>query len=86
MLHKNFRRSKVKIQLDWPYAIEGFREEIRLVSDRSWKQKYPAVMNQLIKVMSDKNKPTNGSDLCEKALKKWEVGTRQRQMIRMLES
>ena len=68
--------TKVKIELDWPDTIEGFREERSRVSDRTWKQKYLPVMNQLIKVMSGKNKPTNGPDLCDKALKKWEVGTR----------
>ena len=74
--------SKIKIDLDWPNAIDGFRKERSRVSDRTWKQKYLPVMNQVIKLMSGRNKPTNGPDLCDLALSKWEVGTRQRQIMR----
>ena len=80
--YKIAQATKVKIELDWPNAIEGFREERSRVSDRTWKQKYLPVMDQLIKIMSGKNRPTNGPDLCDKALKRWEVGTRQRQIMR----
>ena len=38
--YKIAQSTKVKIELDWPNAIEGFREERSRVSDRTWKQKY----------------------------------------------
>jgi len=80
--YKLAQASKIKISLEWPEAIEGFREERSRVSDRTWKQKYLPVMREVLKIMTGKNKPTNGSDLCDKALKRWEVGTRQRQIMR----
>lgn len=69
-------------ETDWEDFVTAFRDHRARVSDRTWKNKYRPVLDAAIEVLKGRNAPTTGPDLCDAALKRWDPGTRQRQIMR----
>ena len=68
---------------DWDAAIAAYREGPKArIADRTWKAKYTPVLEAALKALRSRNAPTNGADLCDAALKQWQPGQRQRQIMR----
>jgi hypothetical protein len=68
---------------DWDAAIAAYREGPKArIADRTWKAKYTPVLEAALKALRSRNAPTNGADLCDIALKQWQPGQRQRQIMR----
>ena len=75
-------RASSSYNTDWQAAVIAFREHRTRVADRTWDKKYKPVLSYALKALSAKKSPTNGSDLCDLALRQWALGTRQRQIMR----
>ncbi|QNJ03716.1 site-specific integrase [Synechococcus sp. PROS-U-1] len=61
---------------------EEFRKTRPTCNDDTWKNKYQRAINNIRDCLEGKNKPKDGTDLCQQALEQWEHGSRQRQVMR----
>ena len=69
--------------IDWDALVEGFREQRPAVSDKTWKEHYaPVLCAAKALMLGNKRKPRDGEDLLLQALKRWEQGSRMRQICR----
>lgn len=66
---------------DWLAAVAAFRVHRARVSDATWKAKYMPILSEALKVLAYQH-PSDGTWLCDLALRPWPVGMRQRQILR----
>lgn len=77
--HTNTSSSKQKV--DVKKLITEFRKFRHAASDDTWRAKYIPVLRNVDEAFVGKP-PIDGETLCEVALKQWEHGSRQRQIMR----
>jgi len=78
--------SSSKHVTDWPEAIAIFRRQrIEIegrTSEKTWRLKYQPVLDSALEALGLTRPPCNAADLCDGVLKRWEPGSRQRQIMR----
>lgn len=66
---------KLAQQNDWDGALKAFRLSLTNVGEKTWKNKYKAVLLHSIDLVKNSKSIENGQDLSDVALRRW-VGTR----------
>ena len=62
--------------------VDQFRKTRPTAGDVTWKNKYLPALVRVSACLEGKNKPRDGTDLCDAVLERWEHGSRQRQVMR----
>lgn len=69
-------------QLNWAEAVKRFEVEKtqfeNAIKPVTWRSDYLPPLNELIKLMADKSRPTDGNSLVEELIIRYEVGSRTR--------
>ena len=78
------KSSKAEQRLDWDELVAGFREFRPSAGEQTWRHHYLPVLNEAGALMTARNRkpPANGEELMMQALKRWEHGSRTRQIAR----